>query len=340
MKPPFDALLLVSFGGPEGREDVIPFLENVLRGRNVPQQRMLEVAEHYYRFSGVSPLNEQNRALIDALRQEFETAGVDLPIFWGNRNWRPYLADALAEMASRKIERALALVTSAYSSYSGCRQYLENIEAARESVGPAAPVVEKLRAFFNHPGYLEAQAEVLASSLEQLPAGQRESAEVLFTAHSIPQVMAASCQYAAQLHEACRLTAAVCNLRRWRLVYQSRSGPPQQPWLAPDVCDALRELAAGGEARSVVISPIGFLSDHIEVLYDLDIEARAVCDELKLSMVRTPTVGTHPRFVRMLRELVEERLNPFLPRQALGELGPSPDACPVDCCRFERRPPG
>ncbi len=339
MEIPYDALILVSFGGPEGPDDVIPFLENVVRGRNVPRERLQEVAEHYQKFSGKSPINDQNRALVAALQIEFQSAGIRLPIYWGNRNWRPLLPDAVRQMADAGVRRALAFVTGAYSSYSGCRQYLENIDAARASVGPKAPAIEKLRAFFNHPGFIEAQVDLLRAAQLELPADRRERSRVLFTAHSIPQVMAVSCDYAAQLEESSRLTAEQCGVGDWRLVYQSRSGSPMQPWLEPDVCDAIRDAAAG-DVSAVVLSPIGFLSDHIEILYDLDTQARAVCDELDLTMVRAATVGTHPRFVRMIRELVEERLDPAVSRPALGRFGPRADACAVDCCRFERRPPG
>jgi ferrochelatase len=340
----YDALLVVSFGGPEGPDDVMPFLENVLRGRNVPRERMLAVAEHYQQFGGVSPINAQNRALIAALKTEFAAANLDLPIFWGNRNWHPLLPDALAEMRARGIRRALAFFTSAFSSYSGCRQYRENIAAAQQQVGPGAPQVDKLRAFYNHPGFIEPMIERTQSALAELPAGRRAGAHLLFTAHSIPQAMAQTCDYVVQLHEAARLVAAGVGHSTWRVVYQSRSGPPSQPWLEPDIGDELAQIAGGVQSEGVagadvVAVPIGFISDHIEVLFDLDKEARNKAIELGLNFVRAGTVGTHPRFVRMIRELVVERMSGASERPALGTFGPSHDVCPVDCCRYEPRRP-
>jgi ferrochelatase len=336
---PYDALLLVSFGGPEQREDVIPFLENVLRGKNVPRERMLEVAEHYYHFDGVSPINEQCRQLLAALREEFAAHQVELPIYWGNRNWAPYLADTLQQMQQDGVRRALGFFTSAYSSYSGCRQYRENIAAAQAEVGPAAPAVEKLRAFFNHPGFIEPMISHLGAALAEIPQAQRATTPVLFTAHSIPLSMSATCDYVAQLQEACRLVAAGAGVANWQLVYQSRSGPPSQPWLEPDIRDALARLAAEEKPSHVVVVPIGFISDHLEVLYDLDYEAQAQAQSLGMRMIRTPTVGHHPRFVQMIRELVEERLTDNPQRLALGNFGPSHDVCAVDCCRYEPRRP-
>ena len=334
MSQPYDALLVVSFGGPEGAEDVMPFLANVLRGRNVPESRMREVAHHYELFGGVSPINEQNRRLIRALERELEESGPRLPVYWGNRNWHPLLADTLRRMRDDGIKNALAFVTSAYSSYSGCRQYREDIERAREAVGGGAPRVEKLRAFFNHPGFVGPNVENLRAALEEIPAERRAGAHVAFTAHSIPFEMAAGCDYASQLLETCRLVAEGAGRERWRLVFQSRSGPPTQPWLGPDICDHLRELKEGG-ARDVVVAPVGFISDHMEVLYDLDTEARTLAGALGLDMIRAATVGTHPDFVRMIRELILERVDGATPRRALGPFPPSHDVCPADCC-----PPG
>lgn len=336
----YDAILVVSFGGPDGPDDVMPFLENVLRGRNVPRERMLEVAEHYYHFGGVSPINGQNRALIAALEQELAAHGPHLPVYFGNRNWHPLLPDTIRKMRDDGVRRALAFFTSAFSSYSGCRQYRENLAAARELVGPDAPEIDKLRVFFNHPGYVEPLGQMLAECVAKIPAERRDATQILFTAHSIPLSMATNCRYEAQLKEACRLIAAAANVPGWRLVYQSRSGPPQQPWLEPDICVTLRELHAQG-TRDAVIIPVGFISDHMEVLYDLDIEALDVCKAVGINLVRCPTIGTHPRFVRMIRELIEERLSPNPVRLALGEMGPSHDVCPIDCCKYEpQRPPG
>jgi ferrochelatase len=334
----YDALLVVSFGGPNGPDDVMPFLENVLRGRNVPRERMLEVAEHYYHFGGVSPINEQNQALIAALRMELREHGIDLPIFWGNRNWHPLLPDTLRDMANAGVRRALGFFTSIFSSYSGCRQYRENIAAAQEVVGAGAPQVDKLRAFFNHPGFIAAMADRVRESLDDFPEHVRPTVPILFTAHSIPLAMAANCAYERQLLESCRLVAEAIGQRDWRLVYQSRSGPPTQPWLEPDVGDAIRELHAQG-VRNVVVAPIGFISDHMEVMYDLDEEAKHLCDEIGIHMARAKTVGVHPRFVSMIRELIQERLHDDGTRAAIGNLPASHDVCPVDCCRYEPRRP-
>jgi len=330
--PQYDALLLVSFGGPEGPDEVLPFLENVLRGRNVPRERMLEVAEHYQKFGGISPLNQQNRDLIAALRVELRTHGVALPIYFGNRNWHPLLADTLREMASAGVHRALALVTSAYSSYSGCRQYREDIQRAQNEVGPSAPRVDKIRAFFNHPGFVEATTDRVREALEKFSPARRGKAAVLFSAHSIPASMAEACAYESQLREVARLVAESLALENWQLVFQSRSGPPSQPWLEPDVRDALRTLSAARHAGDVVIAPIGFLSDHLEVLFDLDTEAIAVAEELQLNAVRAATVGIHPRFISAVRELIQERLGDGPRRASVGRLGPLPDVCPEDCC--------
>lgn len=331
MNQTYDAILIVSFGGPEGMDEVMPFLENVLRGKNVPVERMRAVAHHYELFGGVSPINEQNRRLIAALKDELAANGPQLPVYWGNRNWHPLLADTLGQMARDGIKRALAFFTSAYSSYSGCRQYREDIERARVAVGPTAPSVEKLRAFYHHPGFIEPNAENVRAALEQIPAERRAAAEIAFTAHSIPLAMAAGCEYQAQLTETCRLIAEHLQHERWQMVFQSRSGPPMQPWLEPDICDYLSELKAAG-TTDVVIAPVGFISDHMEILYDLDTEARALCDRIKLNMVRAATVGTHPAFIKMIRELMLERIQPDTPRRFLGGRGPVHDVCPADCC--------
>jgi ferrochelatase len=332
----YDALLIVSFGGPERNEDVMPFLQNVLRGKNVPQERMLEVAEHYYQFGGVSPINEQNRALIAALRAELDAHGPKLPIYWGNRNWHPLLRDTLSAMRDDGVRNALGFFTSAYSSYSGCRQYRENIEQAHAEVGPAAPRVDKLRVFFNHPEFISAMIERVQEALARIPAERHAQTQLVYTAHSIPQGMSQNCRYVDQLQDACRLASAGVGPQAWQLVYQSRSGPPSQPWLEPDVNDCLRELAATG-VRDVVIVPIGFVSDHLEIIFDLDTQAQQLCVELGINMIRAATVGTHPRFIRMIRELILER-TADAPRRSLGELGPSHDVCPVDCCLPPARP--
>ncbi|MCA9230805.1 MAG: ferrochelatase [Planctomycetales bacterium] len=335
----YDAFLLVSFGGPEGPDDVIPFLENVLRGKNVPRERMLEVAEHYLRFGGVSPINDQNRQLIRALEKEFAEHGPQLPIYWGNRNWHPLLTDTLRQMADDGVRRAIALFTSAYSSYSGCRQYREDIARAQAEVGVSAPEVDKLRAFYNHPGFIEPLVEAVSECFNNIPVDERNETPLLFTAHSIPLGMSENCQYVAQLQEACSLVAEGAGHAAWELVYQSRSGPPQQPWLEPDVCDHIREMHHHRPLRHLVVQPIGFVSDHLEVLYDIDTEARALCDDLGIAMHRAATAGNHPRFVQMIRELLVERINAAPNRLALGTMGPSHDVCPADCCEYSPRRP-
>jgi ferrochelatase len=327
----YDALLFVSFGGPEGMDEVMPFLKNVLRGKNVPIERMRAVAHHYELFGGKSPINSQNRILIAALEKELATNGPRLPIYWGNRNWHPMLADTLRRMADDGIKSALAFFTSAYSSYSGCRQYREDIARARSEVGSRAPQVEKLRAFYNHPGFIEPNIENVRDALNQIPEERRERAQIAFTAHSIPLSMATNCDYEAQLLETCRLVAEGAGLRRWRLVFQSRSGAPTQSWLEPDICDYLTELKEVG-TKDVVIAPVGFISDHMEVIYDLDTEARALSEKIGLNMIRAATVGAHPAFVKMIRELILERTTHDAPRRFLGTRGPSRDACAIDCC--------
>ncbi|HEU5348281.1 MAG TPA: ferrochelatase [Ktedonobacterales bacterium] len=329
---PYDAILLVSFGGPEDLDDIMPFLENVLRGRNVPRERMLEVAHHYELFGGVSPINQQNRDLIAALRESLDAHGIDLPVYWGNRNWHPLLPDTLRQMARDGKRHALAYITSAYSSYSGCRQYLEDIERAQSEVGRDAPQVSALRKFYNHPDFIRANAERVRAALATIAEPQRSSAVVVFTAHSIPLSMAQNSRYVSQLRETARLVAGELNLPRWELAYQSRSGPPSQPWLEPDIGDTLRVLKSEG-VNAVVVAPIGFLSDHVEVLYDLDVEARQLADELGLTMARAQTVGTHPAFVEMIRQLITERIQPGTERRFLGPDGASPDGCGgSDCC--------
>lgn len=332
----YDALLVVSFGGPEGPDDVMPFLENVVRGRGVPRERLLEVAEHYHRFGGVSPINRQCRELIEAIRPH-----VDLPIYWGNRNWHPFLADTLRRMAADGVRRAAAFITSAYSSYSSCRQYLDDIARARAEV-PGAPEVVRLRHYFDHPAFIAAFADHTAEAIGRLPEGLRDRARLVFTAHSIPLSMAATAGpegglYEAQLRTACELVAGELGREAFDLVWQSRSGPPHVPWLEPDVCDHLAELAKEG-VESVVLVPIGFLSDHMEVIYDLDVEARETADELGLRMERAATVGTAPEFVAGLVDLLLERAASVRgdapERAAVGALGPWRDVCRPGCCRL------
>ncbi len=331
---PYDSLLLVSFGGPEGPDDVMPFLGNVLRGKNVPRERMLEVAEHYQHFGGVSPINGQCRELIEELRIELDKHQIALPIYWGNRNWTPMLEDTFQQMVSDGRKRTLAFFTSMFSCYSGCRQYRENIAAAREKVGPVAPSVDKLRMAYNHPGFIEPQVELLRSTLERVPESRRENTRVLFCAHSIPMSMADNSRYQVQLMEACRLVAEQAQHSRWELVFQSRSGPPHQPWLEPDVCERIEQLYEQEKIADIVAQPIGFISDHMEVLYDLDDEVANLCQQKQIAFYRVPTVGIHPRFISMIRELIVERMTPNAERPALGQFGPNHDVCPENCCLY------
>lgn len=342
MPTPYDALLIVGFGGPEKPDDVMPFLENVTRGKPVPRERLLEVAQHYLHFGGVSPINQQVRDLIHVLRPELIQRGIDLPIFWGNRNWHPLLTEAVEAMVDVGIQRVLAFVLAGFSSYSSCRQYRENIEAARQAAGPKAPQIDKVRVFFNHPEFIEATADRTANAFARLPTEGRDAAHIAFTAHSIPLLMADHCQYAAQLTETARLVAERIGIPadRWRLVYQSRSGRPTDPWLEPDILDHLRALKEQSVSQ-VVVAPIGFLSDHIEVLYDLDEEAARLAQELGLTMTRAGTVGTHPKFVSMIVDLIAERLatesGVACNKSAIGACGPSHDVCPEDCCLYPIR---
>jgi ferrochelatase len=318
----FDALLVVSFGGPEKREDVLPFLENVLRGKNVPRERMLEVAEHYYHFGGRSPINDQNKQLIAALEQEFKNHGVKMPIYWGNRNWHPLLPDTLKQMQADGIRHLAAFTTSAFGSYSGCRQYREDIGRAQEASGTEQMVIEKLPNFWDREEFIEAMTERVRDAMAMLS----DAEQLIFTAHSVPLSMVESSPYVRQLKEASAAVAAACGMSNWNLVYQSRSGPPSQPWLAPDVCEYLREQHAAG-VRRVILCPIGFMSDHMEVLYDLDTEALAVCAELGMKMVRAGTAGTHPKLISMVRDMV---LN--------AAASPVLSYCEPGCCPTPQRP--
>lgn len=315
----------------------MPFLENVLRGKSVPRERMLEVAEHYYHFDGRSPINDQNRQLIAALEQEFRGHQVKMPVYWGNRNWHPLLPDTLRQMQADGIRRAAALVTSAFGSYSGCRQYREDIARAQQSAGvpdlsaqsgkssrPGGPdlMIEKLPNFCDRLEFVDVMTERVRAAMSELPGAE----QLIFTAHSVPVSMAETSPYLRQLKEASARVAAACGISNWTLVYQSRSGPPQQPWLAPDICDYLRAQHAAG-IRKVILCPIGFISDHMEVLYDLDTEARALCEEIGLKMVRAGTAGSHPRLVAMIRDMI-------LNAQTSDVLA----HCEAGCCPAPQRP--
>jgi ferrochelatase len=348
MSVAYDAFLLVSFGGPEGPDDVMPFLENVTRGRGIPRERLEEVAHHYLALDGVSPINEQNRVLIAALGREFARRGIDLPIYWGNRNWEPLLAPELQRVHAHGHRRVIAFVTSAYSSYPGCRRYREDLARALSEGGLMGELaIDKVRPYFDHPGFVGPFAEGIVAGLAALADEGLDAADsrIMFTTHSIPETMAAASgppapsgaggAYVAQHLAAieCILDAvreAGADVPTWALVYQSRSGQAHVPWLGPDVNDALRTAHAEG-MRGVVVVPLGFVSDHVEVVWDLDREARATCDELGLRMERVPTPGSHPRFVSAIADLVEERRS-GVPASALSQLGPWPSVCVVGCC--------
>ena len=339
---PYDALLLLSFGGPEGPDEVVPFLENVTRGRGIPRERLAAVGEHYFLFGGVSPINGQNRALRAAVREDLAAAGIELPVYWGNRNWRPFLADTLREMADDGVRRALVFITSAYSSYSGCRQYREDLAAAVEGAGVAEVLtLDKIRSYFDHPGFVEPFADAAVAALEQLAPELRDEAELVFVTHSVPLSYADTSDYVPQHQAVAQLVADRLAARTgrgtadWTLVYCSRSGPPTQPWLEPDVNDHLRERAAAG-AKAVLLVPIGFVSDHMEVVYDLDTQAAEVAGKLGLPLARAATPGVAPAFVAMVRELFTERAaaerGEPTARPGLSALGPKPDVCAAGCC--------
>jgi ferrochelatase len=347
---PYDALLLVSFGGPEKPEDVVPFLENVTRGRGIPRERLEEVGEHYFLFGGRSPINDQNRALLAAIRDDLAGAGIDLPVYWGNRNWDPYLTDTVRRMRDDGVTRAACFVTSAYSSYSSCRQYRENLADAATAV-EGAPRLDRLRQYFHHPGFVDAVVDATLAALVELPADATERLHLVFVTHSIPETMNETSgprgRAYVQQHES--VAAVVSERVRQRtshrlqpsLVYCSRSGPPHVPWLEPDVNDHLRELARDG-ATGVVVVPIGFVSDHMEVIYDLDTEARATAEEVGLPFVRAATPGVDPRFVALVRDLLLERAAAERggepDRAAVGGFEVMPDRCAVGCCPNPRGP--
>lgn len=316
-----DAILIVSFGGPEGMNDVMPFLENVLRGKNVPEERKKEVAQHYEMFGGISPINQQNRELKKLLEIKLREEGLSIPVFWGNRNWKPYIKDALIEMKADGIQNVIAYVTSAYGSYSGCRQYSENIEHAREDIGEGAPVVHKIPAFYNHPNFAQVNAEQIQKELQKIPLAERKNTNLIFTAHSIPISMSEVSPYVKQLQEVCETVAEKTGFNNWKLAFQSRSGPPTMPWLEPDINDYL-EVLARKNVRTVIVSPIGFLSDHMEVLYDLDIEAKKKSQKLGIQMFRASTPGNHPLMIEMIVDLIKLQIK-----------NGNPIVCDPHCCK-------
>ncbi|MBP1327027.1 ferrochelatase [Leucobacter exalbidus] len=355
----YDALVLLGFGGPEGQDDVIPFLRNVTRGRGIPDERLEEVAHHYRHFGGVSPINEQNRQLRDALQAELERRGIELPVLWGNRNWAPYLPEVLGDAAAQGHERVLVLPTSAFASYSGCRQYQENLDEALAGINTATErprlVVDKVRPYFDHPGFLDPWITATRRSIAELLVREPDleaarDVRVIFTTHSVPnsysgafgpdhEALAGQGAYEAQhLAAAAEIAAAACPGVTWELAYQSRSGPPSQPWLEPDINDAIAELPAQG-VRGVVIVPVGFVSDHMEVLWDLDTEALDTCAELGLAAVRVPTPGIDPVYVAGLIDLVLERRDgtAVADRPSRTNLGPWFDVCGAGCCETPAR---
>ncbi|SDD34242.1 ferrochelatase [Rhodococcus tukisamuensis] len=345
----FDALLLLSFGGPEKPDDVRPFLENVTRGRGVPPERLDEVVEHYLHFGGVSPINRLNRDVIAAVEAEFAGAGIDLPIYFGNRNWHPMVEDTVARMRDDGVRSALVFPTSAWGGYSGCRQYHEDVLRARAAVGDGAPTLRKLRQYYDHPLLVAAFADAIAAARAQLPPSQRDAARLVFTAHSVPVSADASAGppadggrlYSRQVAEAARLCAQAAGVADHDLVWQSRSGPPQVPWLEPDICDHLGALAAGG-TEAVIVCPVGFVSDHLEVIWDLDTEARDKAAELGLGYVRAGTPGTDPRFAQLVTALVGEQLSGAAPDRLGSEplygAGLNGALCATACCEPVRRP--
>jgi protoporphyrin/coproporphyrin ferrochelatase len=349
---PYDALLLLSFGGPDRPEDVVPFLENVTRGRGIPRERLEAVGEHYFLFGGKSPINDLNRTLLDEIRADLAAHGIDLPVYWGNRNWDPFLADTVAQMKADGVTRVACFATSAYSSYSSCRQYRENLAAASEEGGALGegPVLDKIRLYFNHPGFLEPVVDAVVVATGSTPEPGAE-ARLVFVTHSIPDTMNAGSGPMGGAYLAQHLDAASYVVRRvaevtgrthgWDLVFCSRSGPPQVPWLEPDVNDHLEKLAVGG-TQSVVLIPIGFVSDHMEVVYDLDTEAMATAERLGLDAVRVATSGTDPRFVAMVRDLLVERAaverGETVQRSAVGGWPACWDRCAADCCPNPRHP--
>ncbi|MEJ5868869.1 ferrochelatase [Pseudokineococcus sp. 5B2Z-1] len=350
---PYDGVLLLSFGGPEQHEDVMPFLRNVTAGRGIPDERLEAVAEHYHHFGGRSPINDQNRELLAALRAELAARRLDVPVAWGNRNWAPFVTDALRELHEGGARRVLVVATSAYASYSGCRQYREDLAGALVDLAAEGRDlrVDKIRHYFDAPGFVAANADAVTAAWQRLPEGAREGAELVFVTHSIPTAMAdtAGPEGGAYVRQHEDVAAVVADVVRSRaggaalpstLVYCSRSGPPSQPWTEPDVNDHLEELAARG-VPGVVVAPIGFVSDHMEVVYDLDTEARETADRLGLPMERAATAGVDPAFVAGLVDLVVERAaveraaageQEAPPRPSSGAVGPSHDVCPVGCC--------
>jgi ferrochelatase len=334
----YDAILIVSFGGPEGPDDVMPFLDNVFRGLRVTEETKERIAARYHDFGGVSPINGHTREFISALQARLDADGPTLPIYWGNRNWHPLLGDTLEQMARDGIRRAAAYVTSTFSSYSGCRKYREDLFEAVQQV-ENAPVIDKLRVGFNHPGFIAAVADRLGEARARLPEAARENPRLLFTAHSLPESMAANAPYVAQLTDSCASAASAAGFADWRLVFQSNNARyGGEPWLGPDISDALEEEAAAGQTHAIVM-PIGFVCDHMEVVLDLDVDAAKRAEAAGIEMIRAETVGAHPEYIAMVRDLIVERMSGAGNRETVGQLAAKHDFCPADCCLSGRPGP-
>lgn len=334
--PPIDSVIVVSFGGPEGPDDVLPFLENVTKGRNVPQERLTTVAQQYLMFDGISPINRQNRELIAALKNSLAGSAIDLPVYWGNRNWHPLLAETAQGMASSGHRHALAITTSAFGSFSGCKQYQNDLIAATESTDGEL-LFTKARLYWNDPEFLNVFAGNIAAALSKLDLAQRQAARLIFTAHSIPEAWVETSPYVSQLQAAASYLAhTVAPNLHWDMVYQSRSGSPQDPWLGPDILDHLQEVDREG-SMAVVVIPLGFVSDHMEVKFDLDIQAQRTAQDLGLTMVRAATPSAHPTFVKLLHRLVNEQIEagPTKSITAVSETWPNP--CAVECCNIPQQ---
>ena len=339
----YDAILVLSFGGPEGEDEVIPFLENVTRGRGIPRERLAKVGEHYFHFGGVSPINAQNRELIANIEAELTARGIDLPVYFGNRNWYPFAAETAEQMLADGHRNPLVFATSAWGGYSACRQYDEDIQRLRE-VTPEVNYT-KLWQFYGHPVFVQLIADKLRAAVERAP----EGATVLFTAHSVPTAADAAAGgaedphlYSRQVAEAARLVAAEAGVSDYEVVWQSRSGNPATPWLEPDVVDRTRELHGEGKLQHLICVPIGFITDHMEVVWDLDTELKQACDEIGVSFERVGTVGLEPAFASMIVDLVEAVATDGKPQtlSSVDTLGctVNGEPCKVDCCAPVRPP--
>tara|TARA_B100001250_G_scaffold72479_1_gene58919 strand:+ start:70594 stop:71676 length:1083 start_codon:yes stop_codon:yes gene_type:complete len=333
----YDALLVLSFGGPEGMDDVLPFLDNVLEGLNVPDRAKHAIAKRYHQFDGISPINEETRKFIAALKKDLLKNNIDLPVYWGNRNWHPMLKDTFEAMHDDGVKNVITFVTSTFSSYSGCRKYREDLYVANEDLGNPFKV-DKLRLGFNHPGFIEAVCSRTKDAIDKLGSFDEKETIIFFTAHSLPLSMSKHTKYVTQLKEASSLVANSLMVKNWDLIFQSNNASYGEPWLEPDIEDAIKNLSSRGY-KNLVIVPVGFVCDHMEVVLDLDIEAQSSAKESNINMVRAKTVGDHPAYISMVTSLVQERLSGDDIRPSLGSLGPSHNFCPPDCCLSGRPGP-